>query len=164
MPTEAEWEYACRAGTTTAYNTGSDEASSGARRLVWCQLGKHDPPCGSEAPNAWGLHGMHGSVWEWCWDWYADYGGGSAVDPRGPSSGSDRVNRGGCWGSDAGLSFGGSPLVRRLARLRLSGLPGCPQFSAVSRTEAASAGAGGPRRSRGRKLEVSSAVVALPRW
>ncbi|MBK8015316.1 MAG: SUMF1/EgtB/PvdO family nonheme iron enzyme [Betaproteobacteria bacterium] len=71
---------------------------------------KRTHPVGQKAANAWGLHDMHGNVWEWCWDWYADYGGGSAVDPRGPSSGLRRVLRGGSWLSVARLCRSASRL------------------------------------------------------
>ena len=94
LPTEAEWEYACRAGSKGSYagtgkldDMGWHEGNSGGKT--------HD--VGQKRPNAWGLYDMHGNVWEWCADWYGEYGGGAETDPTGPGSGTARVHRGGCW-------------------------------------------------------------------
>jgi formylglycine-generating enzyme required for sulfatase activity len=92
LPTEAEWEYACRAGTTTAYNTGSSISDSQAN-----YRSSGTKPVGTYAPNAWGLYDMHGNVWEWCWDRYGDYASGAQTDPTGAASGAYRVIRGGSW-------------------------------------------------------------------
>jgi formylglycine-generating enzyme required for sulfatase activity len=101
LPTEAEWEYACRAGTTTRYATGEkithDEANfegtGGSDK--W----KQGAPVGSFAPNAWGLYDMHGNVWERCADWYSDdyYSASPPRNPEGPKEGRLRVLRGGSW-------------------------------------------------------------------
>ena len=111
LPTEAEWEYACRAGTTSAYAWGKTidckDAMYGNNTLKMdvCEnyvkskgLPVDQPaPVKSYKPNAWGLYDMGGNVWEWCQDWYGRYGKDAVVDPRGPGSGSDRVRRGGSW-------------------------------------------------------------------
>ena len=100
LPTEAEWEYACRAGTTTAYSFGDDKKQLGNYGWFTGNTDSAGEPyahkVGLKQPNPWGLHDMHGSVWEWCSDWYGDTLPGGA-DPVGPEGGSIRVLRGGGW-------------------------------------------------------------------
>ncbi len=109
LPTEAEWEYACRAGTTTAFHYGDSLDATmanfdgnyphgGGRKGEYRRT---TVPVGQFRPNAWGLYDMHGNVWEWVNDWFGDYSAGLVEDPLGPRSGGLRVNRGGGWGSSA---------------------------------------------------------------
>ncbi|MDR2729819.1 MAG: SUMF1/EgtB/PvdO family nonheme iron enzyme [Treponema sp.] len=105
LPTEAEWEYTCRAGTTTPFSTGNNITTNQANydgnypynNNAKGEYRSKTTTVGSFAPNAWGLYDMHGNVWEWCWDWYEGYSSGSQTDPVGAVSGTDRVNRGGGW-------------------------------------------------------------------
>ncbi len=99
LPTEAEWEYACRARTTTRFSFGDDENALG--QYAWyANSGSKTHPVGEKKPNAFGLHDMHGNVWEWCWDGYDAryYAQSPAEDPRGPDGATARVDRGGSWG------------------------------------------------------------------
>jgi formylglycine-generating enzyme required for sulfatase activity len=97
LPTEAEWEYACRAGTPTAFNSGATVTADQANID-----GKRNSTLAAKSfkPNAFGLHNMHGNVFEWCWDYYADYGTAAVRDPQGPVEGSNRMLRGGSWSSE----------------------------------------------------------------
>lgn len=108
LPTEAEWEYCCRAGTNTAFSSG-DELDFDAANFRHGRSEKPDSTspilCGSFRPNSFGLYDMHGNVWEWCLDWYGEhfYQDSSAQDPTGPTKGTRRVIRGGGWNSTADL-------------------------------------------------------------
>jgi formylglycine-generating enzyme required for sulfatase activity len=102
LPTEAEWEYACRAGTTTRFSYGDDPGYSQLGNYAWygSKSGGTTHTVGLKQPNFWGLYDMAGNVWEWCLDWYGTYPGGSVSDPKGPGSGSIRGIRGGGWHFD----------------------------------------------------------------
>jgi formylglycine-generating enzyme required for sulfatase activity len=111
LPTEAEWEYACRAGTTTAFaggaitDLGCDDPFLDTVGWYCGNSGGERQEVGLKPANPWGLHDMHGNVWEWCWDRWADYQPGRPVDPRGPERGSHRLIRGGSF-------FDGAPSCR----------------------------------------------------
>jgi formylglycine-generating enzyme required for sulfatase activity len=125
LPTEAEWEYACRAGTTTRFSFGDDPTYENLTHYAWysgnsggrphdstnpdeeekawraANSGGHTQAVGQKAPNPWGLYDMHGNVFEWCRGWYGPYLGVSLTDPQGPVGGKSRVYRGGSWGDTA---------------------------------------------------------------
>ena len=101
LPTEAEWEYACRAGTSGPYGgTGNIDDMGWYDNTFW-GFGLKTHPVAQKKPNAWGFYDMHGNVWEWCNDWYGYYPDENVTNPGGPVSGDARVLRGGCWRSFA---------------------------------------------------------------
>jgi formylglycine-generating enzyme required for sulfatase activity len=101
LPTEAEWEYACRAGTETTYNTGDSDADLDKAAWYGGNSKNTTHPVGQKTANAWGVHDMHGNVWEWCQDyWQEQYKPEAAVDPQGSPQGQYRVLRGGAWDID----------------------------------------------------------------
>ena len=93
LPTEAQWEYACRAGTSTAFSYG--DSPNGDYMWYNSNSGYYLHPVGTRLPNPWGLYDMHGNAQEWCSDWYAPYSDTPVTDPKGPASGFYRVTRGG---------------------------------------------------------------------
>jgi len=108
LPTEAEWEYACRGWTSTRFSYGDDPGYTNLTNYAWYlgDSGEMTHPVEQKLPNPWGLYDMHGNVSEWCQDWFGDYPGGIAVDPQGPETGTSRVIRGGnitTWVPNAGL-------------------------------------------------------------
>jgi formylglycine-generating enzyme required for sulfatase activity len=102
LPSEAEWEYACRAGTTTRYSFGDSDSKLGEYAWYYDNSGSKTHPVGQKKPNPWGLYDMHGNIWEWVQDTYhSDYNGAPADGSAWAGSGADRVNRGGSWSSYA---------------------------------------------------------------
>jgi formylglycine-generating enzyme required for sulfatase activity len=103
LPTEAEYEYACRAGTATPYLSGQTAARLGEFAWYDKNSGGHPRSVGQKQPNAWGLYDMAGNLWEWCNDFYQvdSYGSSPKQDPRGPETGKTKVVRGGCWRTPA---------------------------------------------------------------
>ena len=123
LPTEAEWEYACRGWTSTRFSYGDDPGYANLTNYAWYadNSGATTHPVGQKLPNPWGLYDMHGNLWEWCQDWYGPYRGGIALDPQGPATGSSRVLRGGGWSV---LNNGDARFCRSAERG--FGLPGSP--------------------------------------
>ncbi len=113
LPTEAQWEYACRAGTKTEFNTGDGETALAEAGWYPGNANRSSHPVGGKLPNAWGLYDMHGNIYEWCLDWHK--GALTGNDPVGATSGSRRHVRGGCWCLDVDYAnssyryYGGQP-------------------------------------------------------
>ncbi|MCL2765570.1 MAG: formylglycine-generating enzyme family protein [Treponema sp.] len=124
LPTEAEWEYACRAGTQTPFYSGSSMEDAGWHRdnsitIINGSRSRSTFPVGQKQPNAWGLYDMHGNVLEWCWDWFGSYTAEPKIDPAGSASSprGARVYRGGCFDFQASwcrssYRFGNRPAFR----------------------------------------------------
>ncbi|NQT17667.1 MAG: SUMF1/EgtB/PvdO family nonheme iron enzyme [Planctomycetes bacterium] len=117
LPTEAQWEYACRAGTTTLWHFGDSDTTLREYAWYYANAGGKTHPVGQLKPNAWGLYDMHGNAWEWCEDWHGADSHAQALssDPRGPTTGSRRVYHSGGWGDRARLCQ---------SAIRLDRLPG----------------------------------------
>jgi formylglycine-generating enzyme required for sulfatase activity len=137
LPTEAEWEYACRAGSSTSLCNGEISGLQSAHDPILSEVGwycgnsgRKSRPVAQKSPNAWGLYDMHGNVSEWCQDWYGEYGSDSQTDPCGPTAASGKVVRGGSWLSnakncrsasrfdwlpDSGIEFIGFRLVKEIS-------------------------------------------------
>ena len=130
LPTEAEWEYACRAGSQTRFSFGDSDSVLGDHAWYVSNSGKKTHPVGQKKPNAWGLYDMHGNVWEWCADWSgSSYSSKSSTDPKGADSSWARVVRGGAWdGNQAGgfrcaYRSRGDPAGRYGTGFRCAGTP-----------------------------------------
>lgn len=113
LPSEAEWEYACRAGSTNHFSFGDDPGI--ADQYAWTAENSDATthPVGLKRPNAWGLHDMHGNVWEWCSDWFEPYPAAPLTDPVGPPSSKYKVFKGGGWNQDL-------PYARASSRFMMS--------------------------------------------
>jgi formylglycine-generating enzyme required for sulfatase activity len=103
LPTEAEWEYAARAGSSTEYSFGDATSQLGDYAWYRANSGGKTHPVGQLKPNAWGLYDIHGNVMEWVQDWYGRYPAEPVTDPQGPPSGTHRMRRGGAWNSVAAV-------------------------------------------------------------
>jgi formylglycine-generating enzyme required for sulfatase activity len=103
LPTEAEWEYACRAGSKARFSFGDDDRQLGDYAWFQANSSNSSHPVGQKKPNAWGLHDMHGNVGEWCLDWHGSYVDAPQKDPAGPRFGQSRAVRGASWVNDPAL-------------------------------------------------------------
>lgn len=99
LPTEAEWEHACRAGTSTVTWFGNDRDIETLKRYAWFRENSdmEIQPVGQKPPNPWGLYDLYGNVWEWCQDWFGPYNPSAKMNPTGPSDGEEKVIRGASW-------------------------------------------------------------------
>jgi formylglycine-generating enzyme required for sulfatase activity len=164
LPTEAEWEYACRAWTSTRFSYGDDPGYTNLTHYAWYYDNSEGQthPVGQKLPNPWGLHDMHGNVWEWCQDRFDYYAGGIALDPQGPSVGSDRVVRGGSWRG----WFEGAGRCRSAYRSTAARIPGSAlSGSALSWPQVSerSDGRGGPEQNRYAPPLTTPAATSAPR-
>ncbi len=100
LPTEAQWEYACRAGTTNYFSFGDTEAEADQYAWTWENSEGSTHSIGQKRPNPWGLYDMHGNAWEWCLDWFGQYPAMNVTDPSGPAQGKFKVFRGGGWNNE----------------------------------------------------------------
>ena len=100
LPSEAQWEYACRAGTTNRFSFGDTAADADQYAWTWENSDGSTHPIGQKRPNPWGLYDMHGNVWEWCLDWFGEYPATDLTDPSGPAQGKIKVFRGGGWNNE----------------------------------------------------------------
>jgi hypothetical protein len=174
LPSEAEWEYACRAGTTTPFSFGDNitpeqvnydgnQPYAGGEKGLYRQK---TVPAGSLPANPWGLYEMHGNVWEWCADWYGDYPNTPQVDPTGPQTGGSRVLRGGSWNSFRQVRALCRP-PRERARRPLPGLrvPVRPRSKRAGGAGGAGfgevAGGAGPDRAAGRTAEKIAEIAEI---
>ncbi len=103
LPTEAQWEYAARAGTTTRYSFGNEATQLGQYAWYKDNADGRTHPAGQLKPNPWGLYDIHGNVWEWVQDWYQRYQSGAVTDPPGPKTGTHRMRRGCAWNNAANI-------------------------------------------------------------
>ncbi len=113
LPTEAEWEYACRAGSTNRYSFGDDPSVAGEYAWTLENSESKTHPVGQKRANAWGLHDMHGNVWEWCSDWFAKFPVGPLIDPVGAPPGEFKVFRGGGWDKEIEYARSGNRFMMK---------------------------------------------------